>query len=72
MFIYWIQQARRNLAVVNIGRNYSIMTDNIMVVIDADTIFIARVINVVLLAQLMSLSLLQSTWILISALWQPH
>jgi hypothetical protein len=48
MFILWIQQARKHLAVVNIGRCNSIPADEPMIDIDANTVFVAVVIDAIL------------------------
>jgi hypothetical protein len=38
MFIFWIKQARRHLAVVNIGRCNSVTAAGAMIDIDANTV----------------------------------
>jgi hypothetical protein len=49
MFIFWIQQARKHLAVVNIGRCNSIQADDPMIDIDANAVFVAVVIDAILI-----------------------
>ena len=49
MLIFWIQQPWKQLAVVDIGRCNSITADESMVDIDANTVLVAVVIDVVLL-----------------------
>ena len=48
MFIFWIKQARKHLAVVNIGWGNSIPADEAMIDIDANAVFVAVVIDVIL------------------------
>jgi hypothetical protein len=48
MFIFWIQQARKHLAVVNIGSCNSIQADDPMIDIDANAVFVAVVIDAIL------------------------
>jgi hypothetical protein len=50
MFIFWIQQARKHLAVVNIGSCNSISADESIVNIDAFAVFVAVVIDAIFLS----------------------
>jgi hypothetical protein len=48
MFIFWIQQARKYLAVVDIGRCDSISADESMIDIDTDAVLVTVVADAVL------------------------
>ena len=48
MFIFWIQQSRMHLAVVNIVWGNSIPADEPMIDIDANAVFVSVLIDVIL------------------------
>ena len=49
MFLFWIQQKWKNLAVVSIGRSDSLLADESMVYIDANAVLATVVVYAVLL-----------------------
>ena len=49
MFIFWIQQPWKHLAVMNIGGSNGVAADKTMFNIDADAVLVAVVINAILL-----------------------
>jgi hypothetical protein len=69
MFIFWIQQAWKHLAIVDIGRSDSISADESMVDIDTDAILVTVVTDAVLFCSAsIQVLFLQAIWVFIPTL----